>query len=178
MDGAGNVYTTEANAITAVERHDPNAQHSGPSSSSGLAFPGRCGSDGVGNVYVADTDNNTIVEWNAATQTVSTPISSGLDYPEGVAVDSSGNVYIADSATTRSRNGTPQRRRLPPWSPRGCMTRMAWRWICGQRLHRRYHEQRHRGVERHDPDSHHSDLLGVEWPEGRGGGWRGQRLHR
>ena len=45
---------------------------------------------------IADTDNNAIKEWNAATQTVTTLVSSGLDHPFGVAVDEAGNVYIAD----------------------------------------------------------------------------------
>ena len=32
----------------------------------------------AGNVYIADTGNNAIKEWNAATQTVTTLVSSGL----------------------------------------------------------------------------------------------------
>ena len=53
--------------------------------------------DGAGNVYIADTSNNAIKEWNAATNTVTTLVSSGLSYPSGVAVDGAGNVYIADT---------------------------------------------------------------------------------
>ena len=53
--------------------------------------------DASGNVYFADDDNGAIKEWNAATQTVSAPVSSGLSFPEGVALDGSGNVYIADT---------------------------------------------------------------------------------
>ena len=53
--------------------------------------------DGAGNVYIADTDNNAIEEWNATTQTVTTLVSSGLNEPGGVAVDGAGNVYIADT---------------------------------------------------------------------------------
>ena len=53
--------------------------------------------DGAGNFYIADSGNNAIKKWTAATGTLTTLVSSGLKYPNGVAVDSVGNVYIADS---------------------------------------------------------------------------------
>ena len=53
--------------------------------------------DSAGNVYIADSGDNAIKEWNPTTQTLSTLVSSGLDHPMGVAVDGGGNVYIADS---------------------------------------------------------------------------------
>jgi DNA-binding beta-propeller fold protein YncE len=65
--------------------------------SSGLSYSSAVAVDGSGNVYIADSGNNAIRQWNAATQTVSTLVSSGLSYPSGVAVDGSGNVYIADT---------------------------------------------------------------------------------
>ena len=54
--------------------------------------------DGAGNVFIADPGDDTIKEWSAATQTLSTLVASGLLQPEGVAVDAAGNVYIADWA--------------------------------------------------------------------------------
>ncbi len=66
--------------------------------SSGLNRPHGVAVDGSGNVYIADTSNGAVKEWNAATQTVSTLVSSGLLNPSGVAVDGSGNVYIADTS--------------------------------------------------------------------------------
>jgi len=65
--------------------------------SSGLNAPQGVAVDAQGNVYIADTGNNAIERWNAATQQVIPLVSSGLSAPTGVAVDSSGNVYIADS---------------------------------------------------------------------------------
>ena len=65
--------------------------------SSGLSDPTGVAVDATGNVYFADSGNNAVKEWNAATQTVSTLISSGLKSPRGVAVDSSGNVNIVDT---------------------------------------------------------------------------------
>jgi len=53
--------------------------------------------DITGNVYIADSGNNAIYEWNVETQQVTPLISSGLNGPCGVAVDISGNVYIADT---------------------------------------------------------------------------------
>ena len=50
-----------------------------------------------GNVYFADSGNNAIKEWIAATQSASTLVSAGLSGPRGVAVDAAGNVYFADS---------------------------------------------------------------------------------
>ncbi len=65
--------------------------------SSGLIWPKGVAVDGAGNVYIADSDNNAIKEWIAASNTVTTLVSSGLNKPAGVAVDGSGNVYIADA---------------------------------------------------------------------------------
>jgi DNA-binding beta-propeller fold protein YncE len=65
--------------------------------SSGLYYPQGMAVDGAGNVYIADTYNNAIKEWIAASNTVITLVSSGLNHPYGVAVDGAGNVYIADT---------------------------------------------------------------------------------
>jgi hypothetical protein len=54
--------------------------------------------DGAGNVYISDTFDSAIKEWNASTRTVSTLVSSGLVSPVGVAVGGAGNVYIADGS--------------------------------------------------------------------------------
>ena len=80
---AGSTYVA-ANPVTALV-------------ASGLNTPGGVAVDSSGNVYIADTYNNAIKEWNASTQTVTTLVSTGLSEPEAVAVDSSGNVYIADT---------------------------------------------------------------------------------
>ena len=62
-----------------------------------LSGPSGLALDASGNAYIADSGNNAIKEWNAATQTVSTLVSTGLSAPRGVAVDAVGNVYIADT---------------------------------------------------------------------------------
>ena len=60
--------------------------------SSGLHSPHGVAVDDFGNVYIADTFNEAVKEWNASTQTVSTLVSSGLLNPSGEAVEGSGNV--------------------------------------------------------------------------------------
>jgi hypothetical protein len=49
------------------------------------------------NVYVANSGNKTIEEWNVANSNV-TILVSGLNDPEGVAVDGAGNIYIGCNA--------------------------------------------------------------------------------
>ena len=67
-----------------------------PLVSSGLQSPESVAVDSAGNVYIANTNSNSILEWNATTQQVTPLVSSALNSPSGVAVDSPGNVYIAD----------------------------------------------------------------------------------
>jgi DNA-binding beta-propeller fold protein YncE len=62
-----------------------------------VASPFGVALDGAGNVYIANYNTNTIGEWMAGNNTVSTLVSSGLSFPTGVAVGGAGNVYIADN---------------------------------------------------------------------------------
>ncbi|HEV2695425.1 MAG TPA: BACON domain-containing carbohydrate-binding protein [Verrucomicrobiae bacterium] len=68
---------------------------------SGLNMPRCVAADGAGNVYIADTGNNAIKEWVAASNGVITLVSSGLNQPNSVAVDGMGNVYIADTGNNQ-----------------------------------------------------------------------------
>ena len=46
--------------------------------------------DGQGNLYIADSAQNAIYEWNAATQQLTTLVSTGMDQPNSVALDAQG----------------------------------------------------------------------------------------
>ncbi|HTT63609.1 MAG TPA: BACON domain-containing carbohydrate-binding protein [Bryobacteraceae bacterium] len=62
--------------------------------SSGLKGPQAVAVDAQGNVYIADSGNNAIREWNGGHLS---PLVSGLSSPGGVAVDGAGNVYFTDT---------------------------------------------------------------------------------
>jgi hypothetical protein len=67
--------------------------------------------DGAGDVFIADSNNNRVVEV-PATGGAETTVGTGLNLPYGVAVDGAGNVFIADTYNNRvvevPANGGPQ----------------------------------------------------------------------
>ena len=76
--------------------------------------------DSAGNVYVADTSNNTIRKVTPAGSVTTLAGSPGqygsvdgfggaarFAYPSGVAVDKAGNLYVADTYKSRITKGTP-----------------------------------------------------------------------
>lgn len=65
----------------------------------GLSSPAQSAVDGEGNVYVADTGNNHIVEYTASGSTVS--LLTGLSGPKGLAVTGNGSLYVADTGNSR-----------------------------------------------------------------------------
>jgi DNA-binding beta-propeller fold protein YncE len=55
--------------------------------------------DGSGNLFIADMNNNRVLEmlWNGSSYGAPQVIISGLGGPQGIAVDGSGNLYISDT---------------------------------------------------------------------------------
>jgi sugar lactone lactonase YvrE len=67
---------------------------------SSLSVPTGVAVDGAGDVFIADTLNNRVVEVPAGGG-AQTTLGSGLNNPYGVAVDGAGNVFIADTLNNR-----------------------------------------------------------------------------
>ena len=86
--------------------------------------------DAAGNLYIAATGYNLIMEWNVATDKLSTLVASGLECGEGVAVDGLGNVYIADTGDNAIKewNASTENASAPTAPPWGLPDRLAWRW--------------------------------------------------
>ena len=133
-DSAGNVYVADAsnNVIRKITPAGVVSTLAGTAGASGSAdgtgaaarFNGPRGvtTDSTGNVYVADTYNNTIRKITAAGVVTTwagtagvfgavngTGAAASFRYPEGVAADSSGNVYVADTTNHIIRKITPAR---------------------------------------------------------------------
>jgi len=125
----GNSGTIEVTTSAAIVIRTPltvstlagQAASSGGSDGTGSAarfyHPSGITADGAGNLYLADTDNNTIRKIVASTGAVSTLAglagnpgdtdgagsSASFNNPSGVAVDGSGNVYVADTMNNTLR---------------------------------------------------------------------------
>ena len=66
---------------------------------SGLNQPSGVAVDGSGDLFIADSGNNRVVEVKADGTQVT--VASGLNQPFGVAVDGSGDLFIADTGNSR-----------------------------------------------------------------------------
>jgi len=65
-----------------------------------LSYPTEVAVDGAGDVFIADHNNNRVVEVQAGGGPQTT-VGSGLSSPHGVAVDGAGDVFIADAGNNR-----------------------------------------------------------------------------
>ena len=130
VDAAGNLYIADtynnsirkvaSNGIITTVAGNGTAGYSGdggPATNATLYYPYGAAVDAAGNLYIADTYNNSIrkVAANGVITTVAgngsatysgdggAATNAGLYYPGGVVVDAAGNLYIADTGNDRLR---------------------------------------------------------------------------
>ncbi len=88
----------------------------GPATLANLTYPNDVVLDGLGNLYIADTNNSRIRivnsfgiintyagDWMSGYVDGGPATQASLNYPSGVAIDSSGNMFIADTHNQRIR---------------------------------------------------------------------------
>jgi sugar lactone lactonase YvrE len=134
IDASGTLYVTDSAFVRMIsstgvvttlagggEDTNPSASGDGVGNQATFGSPQGIAADNKGNLFVADSTNNTIREVDIATTRVSTiagfaPLFGSTDgtgsaarfsLPYGVAVDSSGNVYVADRGDYTIRMITP-----------------------------------------------------------------------
>ena len=129
VDSAGTVYVadflnheirkiTPAGVVTTLAGNTTPGSADGTGAAASFFKPDSVAVDAVGNVYVADHDNNEIRKVTAAgvvstlagSSTVGSSdgvgVAASFDHPAGVAVDSVGNVYVGDSFNNSIRKLT------------------------------------------------------------------------
>ena len=112
LDGAGNLYVAQNTSVLLV-----NPAGTVTTFASGLVDPKGIAVDANGNVYIANTNVNSVLRYSPtgeqSTVLTSTAVIAGkkLSFPTGLAVDASGNVYVSDSGNNRilevPSSGTP-----------------------------------------------------------------------
>ncbi|MGA2889399.1 MAG: choice-of-anchor D domain-containing protein [Terracidiphilus sp.] len=112
VDGSGSVYILDGQYCQVYGGYDCQVFKETLSAgvytesivpTSGLVNPNGMAVDAMGNLYIADTENNQVLKetLSANSYVQSTISTSPLYWPIGVAVDGDGNVYIADSSDYR-----------------------------------------------------------------------------
>lgn len=130
IDSAGNIFFTEGNRVRRIsaatgiittiagESNGSFSGDNGPGIAATLNNPNGLALDGIGNLFVADTDNSRIRKINLATGVISTFAGKGTfrfggdngpaleaDFgnPQGVAIDGAGNLFVTDTFNQRIR---------------------------------------------------------------------------
>ena len=127
VDSSGTVYVldrsnkvrkvTPAGVVTSIAGSGVDGDDDGTGTAASFSNPWGLAADGAGNVYVADTGNNTIRKVTPAGvvttiggsgsvgHAAGTGTAASFAGPNGVAVDGSGNLYVADSLNNAIRLG-------------------------------------------------------------------------
>ena len=130
FDGDGNLYVadtanhtirkvTPAGVVTTFAGSGSSGSDDGTGTAASFNYPRGVAVDGDGNLYVADTNNNTIRKVTPAGEVTTfagsgsygsddgTGTAASFANPRGVAVDGDGNLYVADTNNNTIRKVTP-----------------------------------------------------------------------
>jgi hypothetical protein len=121
VNASGTITTVAGNGYQDSSYNGGFSGDNGPAINAELNYPRGVAVDVIGNIYIADANNNRIrmVSPSGIITTVAgngyagfsgdngLAISAELNNPQGVAVDASGNIYIADTANNRIRKVNP-----------------------------------------------------------------------
>ena len=131
VDASGNVYVADtynqlirkidtSGTVTTLAGSGSDGSANGIGTAASFSNPSGVAVDPIGNVYVADTDNNLIrkIDTSGTVTTIAGSGSTGsangvgtaasFNYPFGVAIDSYGNMYVADQSNSLIRKIIPQ----------------------------------------------------------------------
>jgi uncharacterized protein (TIGR03437 family) len=112
-DLLGNVYFTDSTcdrvrqvsggviATAAGDGKTGSSGDNGPAASAQLNAPEGIAADSSGNLYIADSGNNSVRKISNGVIATVAAVAGQLQLPSAVAVDSSGNLYIADEGNHR-----------------------------------------------------------------------------
>ena len=94
----------------------------------GLKLPGGVAVDAAGTVYVADENNNRVLELAAGSSIQSVLPFTDLNVPGDVAVDTAGNLYVTDAYNNRVLKLAAGSTRRPCCRSSASTTPRVWRW--------------------------------------------------
>jgi|GEM_PF-1818677 len=109
FDGLGNMFIADRNnqrirevntagtITTVVGNGTAGAPTPGPATSSSLSSPMAIAADAAGNLYIADTNNNSIEKVDTTGQLA---ILTTASQPQGITLDGNGNVYFSDTGNS------------------------------------------------------------------------------
>ena len=111
VDTDGNIYLLESSGVAFGVTHNAVLKLTAGSTTptqlapftDSLMQPEGIAVDGSGDVYVADTGHNQVVELASGANTITQLPFTGLKAPRGVAIDSSGSVYVVDKGSSNNR---------------------------------------------------------------------------